>query len=172
MYKFNVYILTSFGFWLWRQKCYRFKNLVKFEGWQTNFKITLGTGVFKKSCSTSKLAGVGAVFDNFHWFFWSKSRACQLARLSSQTKPIQLKPSQAKWNQLSQASHIIAKQSKPSKKSKAKQAKQSKASKQSKAKQATKTKQIKQVSKENLASKPKQSKPSKLASKHTNKQAK
>ena len=139
MYKLSVHILTSLGFWLWRQKCYGFKNLVKFEGWQTNFKITLGTGVFKKSCSTSKLAGVGAVFDNFHGFFCSKSRACQLARLSSQTKPIQLKPSQAKWNQLSQASHIIAKQSKPSKKSKAKQAKQSKASKQSKAKQATKT---------------------------------
>jgi len=156
MYKYNVHILTSFGFWLWRQKCYGYKNLVKFEGWQTNFKIPLRKGLFKKSCSTSKLAGVGAVFNNFHGFFCSKSGACQLARLSSQTKPIPPKPSQAKWSQLSQASHIIAKQSKPSKKNKAKQAKQSKASKQSKAKQETKTSKQSKSSNQAKQSKAKQ----------------
>ena len=37
-----------------RQNCYGFKNLVKLEGLQTNFKITLGTRVFKKSCWTSR----------------------------------------------------------------------------------------------------------------------
>ena len=54
MYNFKVHILTSLGFWLWRQKVYGFKNVVKLGGWQTNFKITLGTRIFKKSCSTSR----------------------------------------------------------------------------------------------------------------------
>ena len=56
-------------------------------GWQNNFKITLGTCVFKKSCSTSNLAGVDALFDKFYAFFCSKSGACQLASLPRQTKP-------------------------------------------------------------------------------------
>ena len=44
------------------QKSYGFKNLVKLGRWQPTFKITLGTCVFKKSCSTSSFAGMGALF--------------------------------------------------------------------------------------------------------------
>ena len=122
-----------------------------------NFKITIGRTVFKKSCSTSKFAGLGAVFDKFPGFFCSKSRACQLASIPSQTKPRGLKPSRAKLNQPSLASHIIAKQSKPSKQSKAKQAKQSKASKQRKASKQSKAKQTK-AKQATKPSKPKQNK--------------
>ena len=84
MYTFRVYIYLirePFGAC---QKSYGFKNLVKLEVWQTNFKITIGTCVFKKSSSTSILAGMGALFDKFHKFFCSKSRACHLASLPSQ----------------------------------------------------------------------------------------
>ena len=87
MYNFNVYILTSLGFCLWCQKCYEFKNLMKLECWQTNFKITIGRTVFRKSCSTSSFAGLGALFDKFYAVFCSRSGASQLASLPSQTKP-------------------------------------------------------------------------------------
>ena len=87
MYKLRPYILSSHVPKLACQKSYGFKNLVKLEGWQINFKITLGTRVFKKSCSTSNLAGVDALFDKFYAFFCSKSGACQLASLPRQTKP-------------------------------------------------------------------------------------
>ena len=61
MYKFRVHIyMIRVPFDVF-QKSYGFKNLVKLEGWQTNFKITLGTCVFKKSCSTSILAEVDAL---------------------------------------------------------------------------------------------------------------
>ena len=93
MCKLRVYIYLIRVPFCACQKSYGFKNMVKLGGGQTNFKITLGTRVFKKSCSTSKLAGVGAVFDKFHVFFCSKSRACQLASMPSQTKPSGLKPS-------------------------------------------------------------------------------
>ena len=126
MYKLRVYIYIIRGTERACQKSYGFKNLVKLECWQTNFKIKLGTCVFKKSCSTSNLAGVGALFDKFHRFSCSKSRACQLASLPSQTEPSGVKPSRTKWNRPSQASHIIAKQIKPWKQRKAKQKKQTK----------------------------------------------
>ena len=87
MYNFNVHILTSLGFCLWCQKCYGFKNLMKLECWQINFKITIGSTVFRKSCSNSSFARLGALFDKFYAFFCSKSGACQLASLPSQTKP-------------------------------------------------------------------------------------
>ena len=106
---------NEFLFFLWRHKSYGFKNLVKLEGWQSNFRFTAGTCASEKSCSTSNLAGVGAIFDKFHAFFRSKSRACQLASLPSQTKPSRHKPSWAKWDLACQAWHIIAKQRKPSK---------------------------------------------------------
>ena len=51
------------------QKSYGFINLVKFGIGETNFKITLGACVFKKSFSTSNLGGVGALFDKFYGFF-------------------------------------------------------------------------------------------------------
>ena len=115
MYKFRVYIYLIRVPFCACQKSYGFKNLVKLGVGQTNFKIRLDTRVFKKSCSTSILAGVGSLFDNFDGFFCSKSRACQLASLTSQTKPSRHKPSRTKWNLATQASHIIAKQRKPSK---------------------------------------------------------
>ena len=51
MYKFRVQIYIIKGNERACQKSYGIKNLVKLEGWRTYFKITLGTGVFKKSCS-------------------------------------------------------------------------------------------------------------------------
>ena len=87
MYKFRVQIYIKKVQACACQKSYGRKNLVKLEGGQTHFKIPLGTRAFEKSCSTSNLAGVGALFEKFHWFFCSKSRVFQLARLPSQTKP-------------------------------------------------------------------------------------
>ena len=150
MYKFSVYIFLIRVPFCACQKSYGFKNLVKLECWQTNFKITVGTCVFKKSCSTSNLAGVGAFFDKFHGFFCSKSRACQLASLPSQTKPSGVKPSRTKWNRPSQASHIIANQIKPWKQRKAKQKKQTKGNR-TKSKQNKQTEQNKQPSQANQA---------------------
>ena len=53
---------NEFLFFLWRHKSYGFKNLVKLEGWETNFKITKGRTIFKKSCSNSSFTGMGALF--------------------------------------------------------------------------------------------------------------
>ena len=58
------------------EKSYVFKFLVNLGGGQSNLKIKLGTGVFKKSCSTLNLARVGALFDKYYGFICSKSRAC------------------------------------------------------------------------------------------------
>ena len=69
MYKLRVYIYLIRVPFCACQKSYGFKNLVKLEGGQTNFKITAGTCVFEKSCSTSNLAGVGALFGKFYGFF-------------------------------------------------------------------------------------------------------
>ena len=138
MYKLRVYIYLSRVPKLWRHKSYGFKNLVKLECWQTNFKITLGTCVFKKSCSTSNLAGVGALFDKFYGFFCSKSRACQLASLPRQTKPSWLKLSWAKWTY--QVKHCISLHSKANPASNANQASKAKQSKQAKHRKANKSK--------------------------------
>ena len=69
MYKFRVYIYLIRVPFCACQKSYGFKNLMKLGGGQTNFKICLGTRVFKKSCLTSNLARVGALFDKFYGFF-------------------------------------------------------------------------------------------------------
>ena len=69
MYKFSVYIYLIRVPFCACQKSYGFKNLVKLEARQTYFKIPLGTLVFKKSCSTSNLVRVGALFDKLHVFF-------------------------------------------------------------------------------------------------------
>ena len=92
MYKFSVYIYLIRVPFCACEKSYGFKNLVKLEGGQTYFKISLGTRVFLKSCSTLNLERVGALSDKFEEFFCSKSRACQLASLPSQSKPSGLKP--------------------------------------------------------------------------------
>ena len=107
MYKFRVQIYINKVQICVCQKSYGFYILVKLEGWQTFFKIPICRTVFKNSCSTSNFAGVGALFDKFHWFFCSKSRACQLASLPGQTKPSGHKPSGAKWNLSSGAWHIV-----------------------------------------------------------------
>ena len=83
MYKLRVYIYLSRVPKLWRHKSYGFKSLVKLEGWQINFKITLGTRVCKKSCSTSNLAGMGALFDKFYEFGawnWNHDTICSWAQ--------------------------------------------------------------------------------------------
>ena len=83
MYKFSVYIYLIRVPFCACQKSYGFKNLVKLEGGQTYFKISLGTRVFFKSCSTSNLARVGSLFDAFQEFFCSKSKsmpACEHAK--------------------------------------------------------------------------------------------
>ena len=54
MYKFRVYIYLIHVPFCACQNSYGFKNLDKLEGGRTNFKIPLGTCVFKKSCSTSR----------------------------------------------------------------------------------------------------------------------
>ena len=51
------------------QKSCGIKNQMKLGRSQTDFKITIGRTVFRKSCSTSKFAGVGAIFDIFLVFF-------------------------------------------------------------------------------------------------------
>ena len=118
-----------------------------------------------------KSCGDGCPFRQISWIFCSNSRACHLASLPRQTKPSGLKLSQAQRNQLSQASNIIAKQSKLTKQSKAEQANQSKTSKQ--AKQSKQTKQVNKGNQATKQSKPsKQSKASKLVSKQANKQVK
>ena len=72
MYKFRVYIYLIRVPFCACQKSYGFKNLMKLGGGQTNFKITIGRTVFRKSCSTSVFAGLGVLFDNFHGFFLMK----------------------------------------------------------------------------------------------------
>ena len=96
-------------------------------------------------CSTSNLQGVGALFDKFHGFFCSKSSACHLASLPSQTKPSGLKPSRAKWNLPINPSHIVASQRKASKPSTAKQTKVRQATKATKPNQSKTSKQTKEL---------------------------
>ena len=74
MYKFRVQIYIIRGTERACQKSYGFKNLVKLGRFQTNFKITLGTRVFKKSCSTSQIPHMMEVFSDKFGGFCSKSR--------------------------------------------------------------------------------------------------
>ena len=82
-----------------RQKSYGFKILAKLGRWQKIFKITAGTYVLKKSCSTSKSTWVIAVLLSNFLQSGLKWRLCNLASLRSQIKSRKLKPSQAKWSQ-------------------------------------------------------------------------
>ena len=82
--------------------------------------------------------GVGALFDKFYGFFCSKSKACQLASLRSQTKPSWLKLSWAKWTY--QVKHCISLHSEANPASKANQASKAKQSKQAKHRKANKSK--------------------------------
>ena len=69
MYKFKVHIyLIRVPFCACQKSC-GIKNQMKLGRSQTDFKITIGRTVFRKSCSTSKFAGVGAIFDIFLVFF-------------------------------------------------------------------------------------------------------
>ena len=54
IYKFRVQIYIIRGNERVCQKSYGFKNMVKLEDWPTNFKITDGTGILKKSCLFSR----------------------------------------------------------------------------------------------------------------------
>ena len=140
MYKFKAQILKIGGPKHAFQKSYGFKKLVRFWGGQTIFKNKVGTGTFKKTCSTSNHAGVGSLFDKFNGFFCSDWRAWQLGSLSSQTKPSVIKPSRAKWNQSGKVSHDKRRKEKQANLSNVKQSKSSKESRamQTNAKQATK----------------------------------
>ena len=86
MYKFRIYIYLIRVPFCVCQKFYGFKNLVKFGGGETNFKITLGTCVFKNHAHLPKSPFVGAVFDKFCGYFYSKSTSCERAE---PTKPNQ-----------------------------------------------------------------------------------
>ena len=139
MYKFTVQKWIKKKKKCARQKSYGFKILAKFGRWQKKIEITAGTCVFKKSCSTSNVGGVGALFDKMYGFFCSKLGACPLASLPSLADSSPARPSETY-----QVKHRISFHNKANKASKAHQANQaSKASKQStakhtKAKQATK----------------------------------
>ena len=69
MYKFKVHIYLICVPFCAGQKSCGIKNQMKLGRSQTDFKITIGRTVFRKSCSTSKFAGVGAIFDIFLVFF-------------------------------------------------------------------------------------------------------
>ena len=128
-----------------RQKSYGFKNLVKLGRFQTNFKITLGTRVFKKSCSTSQIPHMMEVFSDKFGGFCSKSRF--LERVEP-TKP----------NQAQLIKPRILQPGKPSKQSKAKQIKERKQFKPSKQTKQTKANQANQANQASKTSKAKQNK--------------
>ena len=112
------------------------------------------------------LRGWVPFFDKFHGVFRSKSRIYHLASLPSQTKPSGLKSSRDKWNLPSEASHIVAYQSKESKPSTAKQQNQDKQPNQP---NQTKVKQASKPSKITSIASSSQTRASKLNTRNTTK---
>ena len=113
-------------------------------GGQTNFKIPLGTRVFRKSCSTSNLARVGVLFDKFLGFmgFFVQNREYPRYR-ACQAKPSLADSSQAGSSETYQVKHRVLLHSKAKQTSQAQQSKQAKHSKSNKSKTSNQTNQTK-----------------------------